>query len=104
MPGLLNPLVPLRGQQAPGRSVVNRPIRRMGLSPMSATTFTGCFGAIKTVGHELHDPRQAPEERHVYSHERPSSHPSSGGAACVQTWRLEEVAYDTATELGSVLG
>ena len=51
MPGLLNPLVPLRGQQAPGRSVVNRPIRRMGLSPMSATTFTGCFGAIKTVGH-----------------------------------------------------
>ena len=51
MPGLLNPLVPLRGQQAPGRSVVNRPIRRMGLSPMSATTFTGCFGVIKTVGH-----------------------------------------------------
>ena len=38
-------------------------------------------GVIKTVGHELHDPRQAPEERHVYSHERPSSQPSSGGAA-----------------------
>ena len=61
-------------------------------------------GAIKTVGHELHDPRQAPEERHVYSHERPSSQPSSGGAACVQTWRLEEVPYAAPTELGWLLG
>ena len=50
MPGLLTPLAPLRGQQAPGRSAVNRPIRRMGLSPMSATTFAGCCGVIKTVG------------------------------------------------------
>jgi hypothetical protein len=35
----------LAGGQAPGRSVVNRPIRRVGLKPTSATTFTGCCGA-----------------------------------------------------------
>ena len=32
----------LAGRQAPGRSVVNRPTRRVGLAPTSATTFTGC--------------------------------------------------------------
>ena len=35
----------LAGGQAPGRSVVNRPTRPVGLSPTSATTFTGCGGA-----------------------------------------------------------
>src|SRR5262245_25194597 len=45
--GLLTPLVPLQGRQAPSRSVANRPIRRVGLAPTSATTFTGCCGMIK---------------------------------------------------------
>ncbi len=35
----------LAGGQASGRSVANRPIRPVGLSPTSATTFTGCCGA-----------------------------------------------------------
>jgi hypothetical protein len=30
--------------QAPGRSVVNRPIRRVGLTPTSYAPFTGCCG------------------------------------------------------------
>jgi len=36
----------LAARQAPGRSVVNRPIRRVGLSPTSASTFTGCCTLI----------------------------------------------------------
>jgi hypothetical protein len=37
----------LAGRQAPGRSAVNRPIRRVGLAPTSATTFTGCCSFAK---------------------------------------------------------
>lgn len=44
----------LAARQAPDRSVVNRPIRRVGLSPTSATTFTGCCGA------SWHCPRMQP--------------------------------------------
>jgi hypothetical protein len=34
----------LTERQAPGCSVVNRPTRRVGLAPTSASTFTGCCG------------------------------------------------------------
>ncbi len=41
----------LAGGQAPGRSVVNRPIRRVGLSPTNPTTFTGCCGQSRQLEH-----------------------------------------------------
>jgi hypothetical protein len=40
----------LAAGQAPDLSVVNRPIRRVGLSPTYLVSFTGCFGAIISGG------------------------------------------------------
>ena len=59
---------------------------------------------IKTVGHELHDSRQAPEERHVYSHERRSSQPSSVGAAYGTSSSRQVCTHAAPPELGWLLG
>jgi hypothetical protein len=77
------------GATAPGRSVVNRPIRREGLSPTSATTFTGCCGASLNPHHFLY--HSYPKEERV------------GGGQCLQVrtprpnplpvWRGEGVIF-----------